>query len=283
MKAWLNKIKRAVKPAYTYIRCTIQKVKWYIQYLIVRYQGLYPRQLSILDIKQNKRIVILVPHADDEWIGPYSILKQRLPHLNCVYFNLFGNDYSEGNKIRRNSELKASSDFWGFNLINNYNYDVDALYEELLTSKYCFLPSPYDWHPEHRRVFQTFVTAYCKLTTEQKESLEVYYYSVSVPHSHKLHQHYIPLTKQEVDDKWRFFTKFYHSQAFMPSLRYKFQLRLVPNKIGYAAQMFVKANDDMLHEDLAKLDKQEMLTTLERLSGKINNIKEIRKAVMLFK
>ena len=89
--------------------------------------------------------------------------------------------------------------------------------------------------------------------------------------------------KQEVDDKWRFFTKIYHSQAFMPSLRYKFQLRLVPNKIGYAAQMFVKANDDMLHEDLAKLDKQEMLTTLERLSGKINNIKEIRKAVTLFK
>lgn len=278
MKACLNIIKKIIKPLYLIIRKRLQEVRWYCQYLIAKYQGLYPHKLCKLELDTEEKIIILVPHADDEWIGPYSIIKQRISNLHCVYFNLFGDNYGDENINRRNSEIYASSCFWGYKLINNYNYDAESLYGELLTSKYCFLPSPYDWHPEHRKVFQTFMIAYNRLTLDQRRSLEVYYYCVSVPHFYKLHQYYIPLTKQEIDDKWRLFPKVYHSQAFMPSLRYKLQLRLVPSQIGYAAQMFVKANENTLSEDFARLDNDTVLRLLSNLSGKINNIAGIRKA-----
>ena len=248
---------------------------WYCQYLHARFRKLYPLYLTRLMIDHNDKVVVLVPHADDEWIGPYSIIKDRPSKLHCIYFNLFGIDYSEENIRKRNAEIKKSSEYWGFTLDNVYKYDVDALCQLIKDARYCFIPSPYDWHEEHRKVFLTFVMAFNKLTIEQREKLNVFYFSVSVPHPCDKAQFYIPLTKKELNEKWSQFVKIYHSQAFMPACRYKLQLRLVPKTVGYAAQTFIKADEELLLYDKKLITNTSVACMLSGLQKHINDIVDI--------
>lgn len=279
MKALLKTIEETIKLSYLFFHQKIQEIKWYVQYYLARMERLYPHKLTKLELDLNEKIVTLVPHADDEWIGPYSIIKQRPRKLYVVYFNLFGDNYSADNIYIRNSEILASSEYWGFKLIDNRSYDVESLCEALKDAKYCFLPSPYDWHEEHLKVFRTFVKAYGKLTDKQKKVLEIYCYCVSVPHPTSFSLFYIPLTKQEVEEKWSRFTMIYHSQAFMPSLRYKLQLRLVPSDVGYAAQTFVKSNPDMMVKYFGFVNDTNMIRKIADLKKHINNIVGIRRMV----
>ena len=249
---------------------------WYCQYLHARFRKLYPLYLTRLMIDHNDKVVVLVPHADDEWIGPYSIIKGRPSKLHCIYFNLFGIDYSEENIRKRNAEIKKSSEYWGFTLDNVYKYDVDALCQLIKDARYCFIPSPYDWHEEHRKVFLTFVMAFNKLTIEQREKLNVFYFSVSVPHPCDKAQFYIPLTKKELNEKWSQFVKIYHSQAFMPACRYKLQLRLVPKTVGYAAQTFIKADEELLLYDKKLITNTSVACLLSGLQKHINDIVDSR-------
>lgn len=263
-----------------YIYINLLKYKqlylWYCQFLYVRFRKLYPSYLKELIINDNDKVVILVPHADDEWIGPYSIIKDRYSKLHCIYFNLFGNNYSEDNVRKRNAEIKKSSEYWGVTLDNVYKYDVDALCQLIKDARYCFIPSPYDWHEEHRKVFLTFVMAFNKLTIEQREKLNVFYFSVSVPHPCDKAQFYIPLTKKELNEKWSQFVKIYHSQAFMPACRYKLQLRLVPKTVGYAAQTFIKADEELLLYDKKLITNTSVACMLSGLQKHINDIVDSR-------
>ena len=220
--------------------------------------------------------LILVPHSDDEWIGPYAILKNSRENSICIYFNLFGNDYSEHNKQIRNSEIERSSQFWGFRLNNNSNFDSDSLSQHLKNHTYIFVPTPYDWHPEHRKVFQTFVEAMNKLSIDDAASKHIYYYCVSVPHSVGEYVHYIQMSKNDVDNKWKDFSKIYHSQSFMPSLRYKLNLRLVPSKCGYAAQFYIPVNYVRLKTDYNLSLRQDFVEYANSLIHKINNLYKIR-------
>lgn len=276
-------IKNIVKLFYIWCLKTIQNMKWFVQYCQAKHQKLYPAQLTRLKLDKDEKLVVLVPHADDEWIGPYSIIKDCPQKLCCVYFNLFGNDYSEKNIRTRNSEIKASSDYWGFKLVNNYNYDVEVLCMELKNASKCFVPSPYDWHKEHRKVFQTFVKAYNILDESERIKLEVYYFCVSLPHSYKEPQYYVPLTKKNLYDKWQVFPRIYHSQAFMPALRYKLQLKLVPSDIGYAAQTFIKASMDKLMEDYKLVGTSYVSRKLGDLQKHINNIVDSRRILVQVK
>lgn len=279
LKKQLRKLYSILKLLYVLLHKKEQNIKWYVQYLLAKSQRLYPVRLRKLEIGSNERISILVPHADDEWIGPYAILNTHPLHLNCVYFNLYGGNTQKNNIKTRNTEIKASSEYWNFNIINNHNFDVDSLRKILCDSSKCFIPSPYDWHNEHREVFKTFVKAYNLLTERERSKLEIYYFCVSLPHSYKEDQYYIPLTKKDLYNKWHIFPMIYHSQSFMPALRYKLQLRLVPSEIGYAAQTFIKVSMDMIMMDYKIVNTSNATHKLENLQNHINNIVDSRKMV----
>lgn len=276
MNVFLRISKASIKVIYIQCLRMIQNVKWVVQFYLAKCLRLYPRNLTRLRVDEKDKILILVPHADDEWIGPYAIVQQKFENLTCVYFNLFGNDYSEENICRRNAELMESKEFWGYSLVNNCNYDIDSLAEMLKNSEVCFLPSPYDWHEEHRKVFKTFVKAYEKLSQDEEKRLNVYYYCVSVPHSKKENLSYVPLSKKDLDDKWTKFKDIYHSQSFMPSLRYKLQLRLIPTSVGYAAQTFIKVDGSRLNEDNLLIETNAVSSKLTKLQNYINNIVAVR-------
>ena len=220
--------------------------------------------------------LILVPHSDDEWIGPYSILNKAAHNSKCVYFNLFGNDYSETNRSIRNAEILASSRFWGFELINNIDCDSRSLSRLLTQHSHIFVPSPYDWHPEHRKVFQTLYHSLNLLSENELHSKKIYYYCVSVPHMPHEFVYYVPLSESDINNKWNNFNKIYRSQSFMPALRYKLNLRLVPSKCGYAAQFYVLADINRIKMDYEITMDKSITSKLDTLFYKINNLFKIR-------
>lgn len=283
LKLFLQNLYFILKRLYIRFFKIVQVLNWYIQYFRAKRIGLCPTRLKKLNIDDCEKISILVPHADDEWIGTYSILNMRLKHLYCVYFNLYGGNEGTDNKLVRNMEIKASSEYWNFKIINNYNFDVEGLCEILNNSSKCFIPSPYDWHDEHREVFKTFVKAYNLLNEERKSKLSVFYFCVSLPHSYKEDLCYIALSRKNVHDMWNLFPQIYYSQSFMPALRYKLQLRLVPPEIGYAAQTFVEANGNAIINDYNFINTLNSIEKLSKLRNYINNIVDVRKKIAQIK
>lgn len=256
---------------------TYQYFKWYVQFFLCKLFRFYNKNVEKLSADAFIKPLILVPHSDDEWIGPFSILNRVGNESTCVYFNLYGNNYSESNIINRNAEIQKSSLFWGFKLENNLNCEPESLVKTIRQHTNIFVPSPYDWHSEHRMVFQTLYHALCLLPEEELESKKIFYYSVSVPHRLCETVHYVQLTKKDVNAKWINFKKIYHSQSFMPALRYKLNLRLVPEECGYAAQFYVKVDAKRLKFDYENSKDDIFITKANSLIYSINNIVKIRK------
>lgn len=255
------------------------KLLWYTEFIAVKKKRLVPSGLIPLVINSFDSILVVAPHADDEWIGSYSLIKSRHNNIMCCYMNMYGDDYSENNIQNRTQEIIRSSQYWGFNL-QIVNTDIVKYIKEIIKGKTkCFIPSPYDWHPEHRKTFCLFYEAYSQLTKIERAGVQVFYYSISVPHSNMEELNYIPLTKDEVNEKWELFNKIYTSQSFMPSYRYKLQLRLVPHKIGYAAQLFIRASDERLQNDYTLLDDPVIVEKLNESSHYIYNILKSREIV----
>ena len=270
---------RFIKTFCRLLRHRIKCLKWLIQFYKVKYYKLYPQHLIKLEVELSDKVIILAPHADDEWIGPYSLINLKKQGIKVVYFNLFGGNNDNDNLLTRNAEILASSKYWNFDLINNYNYDVNSLYYVLKNSTICFLPSPYDWHDEHRNVFQTFVQAYDRLNEEQRSKLVVYYYCVSVPHICNQYLYYLPLSRNEVLEKWRQFFKIYRSQSFMPAFRYILQLKLVPSFVGDYAQTYIKAESDRLKKDYEMSKDLSFIKFITKSKLYIDDIYKIRKYI----
>lgn len=258
-----------------------QSMLWYLQFLFCKVFGRYNKEVEVMPKDAFINPLILVPHSDDEYIGPFSILKNARGNATCLYFNLFGDDYSEANMKIRNAEITSSANFWKFKLDNNYNCNSCDLVKNLYNHTYIFVPSPYDWHPEHRRVFQTFYEALCLLPVKEANVKKIFYYSVSVPHRLNEFVNYVPLSRNDVIEKWESFQRIYKSQSFMPALRYKLNLRLVPFKCGYAAQFYVPVDSNRIKSDYENTKDELLVTQLDRLIHNINNIWKIRNVINL--
>lgn len=259
----------------------IQTIIWYSQFLFCKIFGRYNKEVEIMPEDAFGNPLILVPHSDDEYIGPFSILKNARGNATCLYFNLFGDDYSESNKKIRNAEIMSSSNFWEFKLLNNYNCDTYNLSKILSNHTYVFVPSPYDWHSEHRKVFQTLYEALCILPDSEANVKKIFYYSVSVPHRLNESVYYVPLSRTDVIEKWGTFQRIYRSQSFMPALRYKLNLRLVPAKCGYAAQFYIPVDRYRIKSDYENTKDELFVVQLDRLIQSINNIWKIRNLINL--
>ena len=255
----------------------LQSLRWYLQFSFCKITGNFNKNVKPLPEEAFIEPLILVPHSDDEWIGPYSILNKAAKQTTCVYFNLFGNDYSDSNKVLRNSEILMSSQFWGFKIVNNFNCNPELLSECIKNHTNIFVPSPYDWHPEHRKVFQTLYHALNLLPKVEAQEKKIYYYCVSVPHRIKEAVYYVPLSKSAINNKWNNFNNIYHSQSFMPALRYKLNLRLVPSECGYAAQFLIYANINRIKCDYDLSLDESFIKMADNLINRINNIYDIRK------
>ena len=101
-----------------------------------------------------KNILILAPHADDEWVGCSQIIRKS-KKTSVYYFNFLGNNYNEQNKKIRLNEINNVSQNKNFELyVSSDSNDFSDLKTLLSEKKFStiFIPFPIDWHPEHIKV-----------------------------------------------------------------------------------------------------------------------------------
>lgn len=267
----LNKYARVCKAL---VVSFIQNAKWLAQFkasLLLQ----KPNSVEPLDYKHINKCLILAPHSDDEWIGPYAVLT-KMDSKDVLYFHCPGGDDMNIRGLR-DQEIQKSSLLHGFRLYDIYNYDLDKLIFLIKDYNAFFIPSPIDWHPEHRLVFKAFVKAVKQLSGTEWNNKSYFYYSVTVPHARKEKQFYVRLSASDVKQKWDDFATVYDTQKKMPSKRFKYQLRVAPKECGYAAQFFVKAEIARLFNDFDFISGSNTESKLNNLKQYINNIYRIRK------
>lgn len=229
-----------------------------------------------------KKILILCPHADDEWIGCSSIISSSEYKTDVLYYNLYGYNQSIENKIVRDAEIKKCSLHYNFTLYSS-NISENTIVKLLQSNCYdaVFVPSPIDWHWEHRLVFDNLVEGILSLNS--KINFQVFTYFISVPNigSEEIYLSFLEIDKQK--QKWKYFSENYISQN-MPVLRYKLQERLNCAKCNnYAAEVFQKKSIKQILELYEYIHQEKNIYILNSLSKEITNIYGIRKQCKEFK
>ncbi|WP_313027269.1 hypothetical protein [Soonwooa sp.] len=67
-----------------------------------------------------KNILILAPHADDEWIGCSQVIS-KAEESTVYYYNFLGKNYHQENETIRQNEIRNVSKKTGFKLIVSTN------------------------------------------------------------------------------------------------------------------------------------------------------------------
>ncbi|MBQ7075630.1 MAG: PIG-L family deacetylase, partial [Clostridia bacterium] len=216
----------------------IKKLQWRIQTRNINVSLTNATKIeNEFSLDSNKKILIVVPHADDELIGCYSIVKKYCKNTIVWYSGMTGDDTNEANKNTRKQEFLKFCRKMGVESVT-CNGDIK---EELQRTfykyrpEYVFAPSVIDWHQEHRKLFFS-VTDVLRDTDAQ-----LYCYQVTVPITQKYITHYSELTKEEHKTKWQVFKDTYISQKFMSVLRMKLnEMVYRKEKEKIRAEVFMK-------------------------------------------
>ena len=193
---------------------------------------------KILPEESLENILILAPHADDEWIGCSQAIK-RSNKSTVYYFNFLGKNYSSQNEKIRLGEIKKVSEINNFNLIvsNNYeNYsDLKKLIKDQAYSA-IFIPFPLDWHSEHIKVNDIAID----IISDFPKTPHLYFYHISVPIPESIEDFvYLPMTKEEIQNKIKVFDQNYISQRNTPIRRIAIQNRIwAQGQKFYAAEFY---------------------------------------------
>ena len=253
-----------------------QKICWKRQYVKCLQEELVATSHHSFEELSIKNILILCPHADDEWIGCSSLITSNRYKVDVLYYEFYGYDQSVENKTIRDHEIRKCSTIKNFSL--HTSSDVSKMLEDLLLSnKYdaVFSPSPIDWHWEHRKVFDTLVNVFSGI--RENIIIRIFLYFVSVPPSDDSRLFYYPLNKNGQIEKWAFFNQNYASQR-MPNLRYMLQERLnVSGSKHYAAEVFLEISRYQIYKMHDFIHVESVRSVLDSLSKEIDNIYKIRK------
>lgn len=254
---------------------TRQVISWKLQYSKCIKAGLVKGCHHSVQYFNLKKILILSPHADDEWIGCSSLITSGICEVDVLYYQLYGYNQSERNKSIRDHEILDCSKDNHYTLITSTN-PSDKLKELLLSNNYdaVFSPSPIDWHWEHRYVFDTLAKVFSEI--KDRLDINVFLYFISVPPIKYSNVYSSSYDKTYQVNKWSYFNKRYASQK-MPNIRYKLQERLNAINSGqYAAELFEYLTEQKINELHKYIHLESSSSYLNTLSKEINDIYHIR-------
>lgn len=261
---------------YKYLYRLRANLYWWRQFkLIIKHvsKSNYSRCLSPMNLTSLNKTLIIVPHADDDLIGNYSIFKYA---TNNVYVYHVGNYPIEDDELtyRRNNELRNFCQHFNAQLFNHtslsHPQDIAKLISENEINS-IFTPDFFDWHPDHQKATEYLLDALELLNWKGK----IFTYSISVPKPLNKPAFFIPYTKTEQNEKWRLFYRFYPSQKFMPVSRFKFQERINSTGINgaYAGDIYT----EMSYTELKKAQRDAPDENLRNmLLRELNNLIKIR-------
>ena len=258
------------------IRDLGQVIGWYLEFYRISHHRPVNKISNIMTLGL-KRVLVLSPHADDEWIGCYGLLTSESISADVLYYQFYGYDHSESNKQIRDAEIKRCASKNGFHLymlneLVNHSL-VDILSENRYDALLC--PSPYDWHWQHRLVFESLYNEVMELNARQAFIPRLLYYSISVPQVVSDNTYAFFMTKKQQDEKWAFFENNYVSQR-MPVCRYKLQERLNTVGLSYSGDLYTTKDVDELKLDYAKISDPSFMSDLDLLKNTINSVRKIR-------
>ena len=235
MKKFIKRFKRGVRGLLNYFA-------WNKQYKAIISEPPKTNYVLNRDWYKGRKILMMVPHADDELISSYTVLN-NVNDVTVYYCGFTGSNHTEDNRIiRRNEILTLCSELnvevvEGNGMCENLE-DVmsKGIYDTIL------LPSLVDWHPEHRKVSYMISDACEALGITP----DIFTYSVTVPNESQRVVFCVPLIEEQLRKKYELFKKIYLSQKVMPINRLKLNERINGYHAGcYAAECFAELGFDI--------------------------------------
>ncbi len=263
---------KLLRNLYIAVRSGFLAVRVQLQYwFYIRKVQYVPGKTEIAGEK-FRRILAVIPHADDELIGAYQFLTCGQP-VDLFYCGFTGSRSDEPNRVTRLNEFRQLAARENLPFIDASGFFREKLKECLDSGKYdcIMLPAYIDWHHEHRLVN----TAVFELTGGRPASA-VLWYAVTVPLASQFFTHYCAMDRVRQKAKWQVFSEVYLSQH-MPLLRLRLQEKITGKIAGcFAAEnyrLFPDGKD--WGETMQKLALREA-REYNQLYAQINDLQTIR-------
>lgn len=230
---------------------------------------------NIDSIFQGGTKIILIPHADDEWIGCSTIIRTYNDVLLCD-MDMDGGDSKTVHAVRK-KELQSIADLNKKEIICIYEDKAKHLLEIIESQKpaYIFLPYYIDWHKEHIMVMDLLEEVLLQYTGD----VYICMYQVSLPIADSQITHVLSMNKKSFLEKWDIFMQVYKSQKHLPIGRFGAHEKIAGALTNsFSAEVFcVKTKQEWLN-----LKNQWLLTEEEKKEcfTAINDIRKIRNTII---
>lgn len=189
----------------------LRRIRWFYEAKIIRHKISVKNLCNI----KNERILVLMPHSDDEWIGCGMLLSKYAKNAMVVNMDMPGGDDYKLHGMRLQEALTMSKQVgYSFTTISN-----DIGLDGIISSYHptiIFTPSFIDWHDEHIAVIRTLMSSINTIGYCGKIGM----YQVSVPIPPSFINYGIEMSKKELRKKWDKLLATYRSQAFLPVYRF---------------------------------------------------------------
>ena len=191
--------------------------------------------ISIYSLPTKEKSIILIPHADDEWVGCSSVLRDNSEVL-LVNMDMQGGDNPSLHQNRK-AELSAMATRHKKKLKTIIGDKVKSLSSIIKEYKpgIIYVPFYFDWHEEHILTMKILRDS----LIETGEKLKVAMYQVSLPIISDRVTHCVTHDKSKWTEKWEIFEKVYKSQLNIPYKRFAISERIQGSLCSsYAAEVF---------------------------------------------
>lgn len=219
----------------------VEKIKNYIRIKRWREQiSNIPKNVKMQEsFDQYNEILILIPHADDEFIGCYNLLQKYTKKITLLFFDLTGSNSDTTNRDIRKTEFVCyiSKMKLNYKIIDCSYYEFESV---ICKNSYdlIMLPSIIDWHKEHR-LMNEFLYRY--LYKRELTTFDIAWYQISVPIA-KVNLG-ISFNKKQERKMIFEFKKYYKSQANLKIERFILNRSIcVPTNDCYRNEGFYKMN-----------------------------------------
>lgn len=218
-----------------------------------------------------KRILIIVPHADDELVGCFNLIKQNKESVNLFYLGLTGANCEQKNKTIRQGEFESLCKNINVKCVISEGEIIFELTEfiSVYSPDLILLPSYIDWHKEHRDAHYYVERA----MENMSQTPQIGLYKISMPLVNNQIDYIIKMNKFDQYEKWETFEKYYKSQSNIPQARFRYEERLYGLLVdGYAAEIFSILNYNDWKRNINKIREPLLEERIKKLKQFINNI-----------
>lgn len=230
-----------------------------------------------VDCKLIGKSLILVPHADDEWVGCSQVIINNNSDIVLYNMDMQGGDSSDIH-ITRKKELEKMAYKYKLKLQDNIGKveeKVDNLEKKIEEFKpdLIFLPFFIDWHEDHIAVMNILREALRNIP--KNINIKIVMYQASVPIPEQYITTCIGMERRTQIDKWKTFRDIYPTQAFFPVKRFCCNEYINGGIINsYAAEVYSCMDINEWLSDFSIIpDRKERINII----NSFRNVKKIRK------